>query len=169
MRHIACLVLIAFCGAAWAQDGKVYKIVNPDGSVTYTDKRPAGKGAAGVRELPPAPDTSGVQVMDPGKVQEVNARIKASLEERDKRALEEQRAREKLRAAEKAKEEGGEPLEGEVTGTAPRKVIGKDGKVITNASGKPVTIQRSRLNEEYDERQRRLDEDIDKARKSARE
>jgi hypothetical protein len=158
MRHIACLLLIAFCGAAWAQDGKVYKIVNPDGSVTYTDKPPAGKGA-GVRELPPAPATSGVQVMDPGKVQEVNTRIKANLEERDKRALEEQRAREKLREAERAKEAGAEPLEGERTGNAPKKIKGKDGKTIT--------IQRSRLNEDFDERQKQLDEDLEKARKAA--
>lgn len=168
MRRIVCVLLIFQAGFVLAQDDKVYKIVHPDGRVTYTDQPPAGKGA-GVSELPPAPTTSGVQVMDPGKVQEVNTRIKANLEERDKRALEEQRAREKLREAERAKEAGAEPLEGERTGTAPRKVIGKDGKPVTKGDGTPVTIQRGRLNEEYDERQRQLDEDIDKARKSARE
>jgi hypothetical protein len=166
MRRIICPLLFVLCGAVCAQDGKVYKIVHPDGRVSYTDKPPADKGL-GVRELPAAPGTSGVQLMDPGKVQEVNARIKASLEERDKRALEEQRAREKLREAERAKEEGAEPGGGERTGTAPRKVIGKDGKPVTKADGTPVTIQRGRLNEDYDERQKQLDEDLKKARNGA--
>jgi Domain of unknown function (DUF4124) len=148
MRHVVCLLLIALSAPAWSQDGKVYKIVHPDGRVTYSDQPPSGKGAA-ARELPIAPATSGVQVIDPGKAQEVNARIKADLEERDKRALEEQRAREKLREAEKAKEEGAEPLEGERTG-----IVGRKGA-------------RTRLNEEYDERQRTLDVDLDKARKAA--
>jgi len=144
----ACLLLIVLCGAVWAQDGKVYKIVHPDGRVTYTDKPPADKGA-GVKELPAAPGTSGVQVMDPGKAQEVNTRIKAGLEERDKRALEEQRAREKLREAERAKEAGEEPLAGERTG-----IVGKKGA-------------RTRLNEDYTERQEKLDEDVNRARKAA--
>lgn len=166
MRRIVCPLIFVLCGAVCAQDGKVYKIVHPDGRVTYTDQPPAGNGT-GARELPVAPATSGIQVIDPGKAQEVNARIKANLEERDKRAIEEQRAREKLREAEKAKEEGAEPLEGERTGTAPRKVIGKDGKPVTKADGTPVTIQRGRLNEDFDERQKQLDEDIEKARKAA--
>jgi hypothetical protein len=166
MRGIVCVLLSIQLGLAFAQDGKVYKIINPDGSVSYTDQLPVGKGS-GARELPVAPATSGIQVIDPGKAQETNARVKASLEERDRRYQEEQQARERLRAAEKAKEEGIEPEEGERTGNAPKKVIGKDGKVITNASGKPVTIQRGRLDEDYDERQKQLDEDLEKARKAA--
>jgi hypothetical protein len=148
MRRIACLLLIVLCGAVWAQDGKVYKIVHPDGRVTYTDKPTADQGAR-TRELAVDPGTAGIQMMDPGKAQEVNTRIKAGLEERDKRALEEQRAREKLREAERAKEAGEEPLAGERTG-----IVGKKGA-------------RTRLSEDYTERQEKLDEDVNRARKAA--
>jgi len=148
MRHVPSgLLLIALCGAVWAQDGKVYKIVHPDGRVTYTDKPPADKGA-GVRELPSTPATSGVQVMGPGKVHEVNARIKADIEERDKRTVEERQARERLREAEKAREEGAEPKAGERTG-----IVGKKGA-------------RTRLNEDYIERQEKLEENVNRARRA---
>lgn len=148
MRRIVCLLLIAFCGAALAQDGKVYKIVGPDGRVTYSDKPPAGKGAA-AREIAVDPGTSGIQVMEPGKAEAVNARIKAEQAERDKRATEEQQARERLREAERAKEEGAEPKAGERTG-----IVGKKGA-------------RTRLNEDYTERQEKLDDDVNRARKAA--
>ena len=148
MRVIVCVLLSLQLGLAFAQGGKVYKITNPDGSVSYTDQPPAGKGA-GARELPVAPATSGIQVIDPGKAQEVNARVKASNEAKEKRDIEEQRARARLREAEKAREEGVEPLEGERTG-----IVGKKGA-------------RTRLNEDYDERQRKPEDDLEKARKAA--
>ena len=60
MRVIVCVLLSLQLGLAFAQGGKVYKITNPDGSVSYTDQPPVGKGT-GARELPVAPATSGIR------------------------------------------------------------------------------------------------------------
>lgn len=92
-------------GMALAQDGKVYKIVNPDGSVSYSDRPPSGKGSS-ARELELGPGSSGIRPITPEEVEEANARSKARLEEMEReRQQAAQRAREEERAAEKPPEE----------------------------------------------------------------
>ena len=86
----ACLAV-----AALAQDGKVYKIVNPDGSVSYSDRPPTAKGAA-AKEMELGPGTSGIQSMSKEEIAETNARAQARLEEME---------RERQQAAQRAKEE----------------------------------------------------------------
>ncbi len=142
---VSCLLLLAPIALAHAQ--KVYKIVQPDGRVIYTDQPP--KNQTGARELPPVPEQSGIQVATPEQVQAVNERARARVEDEEKRQKESLEANEKLKAAEKAKAEGAEPLPGERSG-------------IRTKSG-----MRTRLNDDYDERQQKLDQDLEDARRKA--
>ena len=113
----------------------------------YTDQPP--KNQTGARELPPVPEQSGIQVATPEEIQAVNERARARTEEQERRHRESLEANEKLKAAEKAKAEGVEPLPGERTG------------IKTKTGG------RTRLNEDYDERQKKLDQDLEEARRKA--
>lgn len=142
---VAGLLLFAPMAAVHAQ--KVYKIVQPDGRVIYSDQPPQGKATA--RELPPVPEQSGIRVASPEEIQAVNERIRVRLEEEEKRRKASAEASEKLKEAEKAKAEGVEPLPGERTG------------IKTKTGG------RTRLNEDYDERQKKLDQDLEEARRKA--
>ena len=76
-RLLTILLMMPFlAGTVLAQDGKVYKIVNPDGSVSYSDKPPSGKGSS-ARELELGPGSSGIRPITPEEVEEANARSKA--------------------------------------------------------------------------------------------
>jgi len=142
---VSCLLLLAPIALAHAQ--KVYKIVQPDGRVIYTDQPP--KNQTGARELPPVPEQSGIQVATPEQVQAVNERARARVEDEEKRQKASLEANKKLQEAEKAKAEGVEPQAGERTG------------IKTKTGG------RTRLNEDYDERQKKLDQDLEDARRKA--
>lgn len=102
--------------------------------------------------MPPVPQTAGIQPISPEKASEVNARHKARSEEFEQRFQDALKANDKLRMAEKAKEEGVAPLEGERTG-------------IKSKGGKGGN--RTRFNEEYYKRQEKLDEDLKNAREGA--
>ena len=119
-------------GMALAQDGKVYKIVNPDGSVSYSDKPPSGKGSS-ARELELGPGSSGIRPITPEEVEEANARSKARLEEMEReRQQAAQRAREEERAAEKPPEEVYVPVAGDprmYPRPRPRPRLPADGRV----------------------------------------
>lgn len=97
--------------------------------------------------MPPVPQQAGIQPISPEMANEINARNKARSEEFEQRYQESLKASEKLRIAEKAKEDGVAPLEGERTGI--------------KAKG------RSRMNDAYYKRQEKLDEELEKARKEA--
>lgn len=118
-----------------------YKSTMPDGRVLYGDT-PA-PGAAKVEEI--QPDTS------KGGLGGTTAREKKALKDLEKERLQREGIQEKVRAAEQrlrdaeaARAAGKEPLEGERIGTA---------------GGS------SRLNDSYFERQRVLEENVEKARR----
>lgn len=124
----------------------LYKSIMPDGSVVYGDK--------------PAPDAVKVEETRPdikkGGIGGVTAREKEALKELETTRLQReagqdrvQAAEQALRNAEAARAGGKEPLESERIG-----ITGKGGK------GTP-----SRLNEAYFERQRQLEEAVEKARR----
>ena len=119
-------------GMALAQDGKVYKIVNPDGSVGYSDRPPSSKGAS-AREMELGPGSSGIRPITPEEVEEANARSKARLEEMEReRQQAAQRAREEERAAEKPPEEVYVPVAGDprmYPRPRPRPRLPADGRV----------------------------------------
>ena len=77
VRLLIVLMMMPFlAGTALAQDGKVYKIINPDGSVSYSDRPPSSKGSS-ARELELGPGSSGIRPITPEEVEEANARSKA--------------------------------------------------------------------------------------------
>ena len=114
VRLLTVLMMMPFlAGTALAQDGKVYKIINPDGSVGYSDRPPSSKGAS-AREMELGPGSSGIRPITPEEVEEANARSKARLEEMEReRQQAAQRAREEERAAEKPPEEVYVPVAGD--------------------------------------------------------
>lgn len=114
VRLLIVLMMMPFlAGTALAQDGKVYKIINPDGSVSYSDRPPSSKGSS-ARELELGPGSSGIRPITPEEVEEANARSKARLEEMEReRQQAAQRAREEERAAEKPPEEVYAPVAGD--------------------------------------------------------
>lgn len=141
------LVMALFTGAVSAQT--VYKSIMPDGSVVFGDE-PMPDAVKVETSRPNTADT-GVQILPPGADDEREGRRsgreerRADREEEDEDDPEEARreAEEALRKAEEALANGKEPLPGERTG---------------NVGGT------SRLNENYWERQRKLEQDVLEAR-----
>ncbi len=151
MRSMLAVLLCFLTALAMAQEKKIYKIVLPDGRVSYTDIPPAGK-PANARELPPVPRTAGIQPISPQEAEAVNARHKARHEELERRNEEALKAGKAQAEAEKAQAEGVEPRAGERTGIASKS--GRGGN-------------RTRLNDSYSERQRQLEENAENARQQA--
>jgi len=121
----------------------LYKSVLPDGRVVYGDK--PDPGAAKVEEQKPDISKRGLGGSTPREAEA----LKAMEESRAKRETADEKSRsaqDAVRAAEQARDAGKEPLAGERTGTA--------------GGG-------SRLNDSYYERQRKLEEDVEKARRAA--
>jgi hypothetical protein len=118
----------------------LYKSTMPDGSIVYGDK-PA-PDAVKVDETRPDISKRGIGGTTP-REKEVLREMEKSRAQREADQGKVQAAEQALRNAEAARAAGKEPLEGERIGTA---------------GGT------SRLNEAYDERQRRLDEAVVKAR-----
>jgi uncharacterized protein DUF4124 len=119
----------------------LYKSVLPDGRVVYGDK--PDPGAAKVEEQKPDISKRGLGGSTPREAEA----LKAMEESRAKRETADEKSRsaqDAVRAAEQARAAGKEPLAGERTGTA--------------GGG-------SRLNDSYYERQRKLEEDVEKARR----
>ncbi len=100
VRCLAVLALSCLAASTFAQDGKVYKIINPDGSVSYSDKPPVSKGTS-AKQMELGPDTSGIQSMTPEEIAEANARAKARLEdmERERQEAAARRAKEEEKKA----------------------------------------------------------------------
>jgi len=174
-RNAACgWCLIATFGlppAAAAQ--ALYKSIMPDGRIVYGDK-PA-PGAAKVIES--RPDTSkaglgGTSERETRVLEEFqNARI-----QRERDAERVQAAQKALREAEAAREAGGEPLPGERLGIARRgKGAGTGTGTGTGTGGGTGTgtgtsaEAGSRLTDAYWERQKKLEDDAEKARRELEE
>jgi hypothetical protein len=121
----------------------LYKSVLPDGRVVYGDK--PDPSATKVEETKPDISKRGIGGSTPRETEA----LKAMEESRTRRETADEKGRsaqDALRAAEQARAAGKEPLAGERTGTA--------------GGG-------SRLNDAYYDRQRKLDEDVEKARRAA--
>jgi hypothetical protein len=119
----------------------LYKSVLPDGRVVYGDK--PDPAAAKVETQKPDISKGGLGGSTPREAEA----LKAMEQSRAKRETAEEKSRsaqDAVRAAEQARAAGKEPLPGERTGTA--------------GGG-------SRLNDAYYERQRKLEEDVEKARR----
>ena len=138
-RILGCgaLLAITFIADNSNADGDVYKIQGKDGRVEYTDQQP--KVLTGVKRLPSVPDSAGVVLVPPKVLEETETRIKSHLAEQNRQYDAVAAAEEKLRAAQKAKVDGEEPLPGE------RQRLRGGG---------------SRLNDNYEQRQAILDDDI---------
>jgi hypothetical protein len=134
-------VLVAALALQPAEAQVLYKSVLPDGRVVYGDK----PDPAAVKVDKQQPDISkrGIGGSTPREAEA----LKAMEQSRAKREAADEKGRsvqDAVRAAEQARAAGKEPLAGERTGTA--------------GGG-------SRLNDAYYERQRKLEEDVEKARR----
>ena len=139
VRVLGCWILLAmtFISGNSFADGDVYKIQKSNGQVEYTDQQPSA--SKGVKRLPPVPDTVGVVPVPPKVAEETENRIKARIAEQNRQYDAIKSAEEKLRAAQKAKSDGEEPLPGE------RQRLAGGG---------------SRLDDRYSQRQDQLDNDV---------
>ncbi len=95
IRAAPVIVLLAVAAAV-----PVYKWVDDDGRVHYSDRRPPGDGSAEPLELLPAPSDAEVQSARE-RVAALESRARAALDERAA-ALERQRREEQLAEAERA-------------------------------------------------------------------
>lgn len=140
--RITCLVLLLWFGASGAAAQTMYKSTMPDGKVIYGEK-PA-PGAKKVETITPPPEKPGITIVTPSDKARADeaARKRAAKTEAAHRELE--AARKQLQEAEAALEAGREPLPGERLG-----IVG----------GK------SRLTDEYWERQKKLEAAVEAARK----
>jgi hypothetical protein len=135
--RLAALLAIGLVSGGTLADGDIYKIQGSNGRVEYTDQPP--KAGTGVTRLPPAPDTAGVVLVPPKVAEETENRVRARLAEQNRQYDAVTAAEEKLRAAQKAKADGEEPMPGE------RQRLSGHG---------------SRLNDGYSQRQDQLDNDV---------
>jgi hypothetical protein len=121
----------------------LYKSTLPDGRVVYGDK--PDPSAVKVDESKPDISKRGIGGSTPREAEALRA-MEQQRARRDAAEDKGRDAQQALKAAEQARAAGKEPLPGERTGTA--------------GGG-------SRLNDAYYERQRKLDEDVQKARRAA--
>ena len=133
----------------------LYKSILPDGRIVYGDK-PA-PGAAKVVEKRPEPSTAGLSGTSPREVQLLEefrkARIQRESAEERVRA-----AQNALREAEAARDAGKDPLPGERLGIARR----GNGAGTGTGTGPEAG---SRLTDAYWERQKKLEDDAEQARR----
>ena len=71
-RRLLAVCLLMFAPITSVQAQKVYKIVQPDGRVIYSDQSPQDKATA--KELPPVPEQTGIQLATPEEMQRVKDR-----------------------------------------------------------------------------------------------
>jgi len=144
MRSLTLLVLSAVClaGAASAFAQTLYKSTMPDGSVTYGEK--PVPGAAKVETVTPPPPETGTVLVSPEEQKRAEERARKRAAEAAKRESAIEEARRKLKEAEAARDAGKEELPGERIGTA---------------GG------RARLTDGYWERQKKLEDAVEAARK----
>ena len=181
VRNAACgWCLIATFGLPPVAAAEVlYKSIMPDGRIVYGDK-PA-PGAAKVMES--RPDTSKAGV---GGTSEREARVLEEFQnarsQRERDAERVQAAQKALREAEAAREAGREPLPGERLGIARRGkgagtgtgtgtgTAGGAGTGTGTATGTGTGAEAgSRLTDAYWERQKKLEDDAEKARRELEE
>jgi hypothetical protein len=139
-----CLIAIALLAQSAAAQ-TVYKSTMPDGSVVFSDQPVAG--ATKVESSRPDTSDTGVQVLAPGAEEELQ-QMQEAREESQSKADDGREAKEAVRKAEEALANGKEPLPGERIGTA---------------GGS------SRLNDAYFARQKKLQQNVDSARRRVKQ
>jgi hypothetical protein len=140
--RIACLALVLWFGAGGAAAQTMYKSTMPDGKVIYGEK-PA-PGAKKVETIAPPPEKPGITIVTPTEKTRADEEARKRITKTDAAYRELEAARKQLQEAEAALEAGREPLPGERLG-----IVG----------GK------SRLTDEYWERQKKLEAAVEAARK----
>jgi hypothetical protein len=139
---IACC-LAAALAAPVASAQEFYKSTMPDGRVVYGDK-PA-PGAAKVEKTKPVTSKIGIEAPSSRETETVKD-LEASRRGRERAQNRVQEAEQALRQAEAARDAGKDSLEGERQGTAKKGV--------------------QRLTDEYWERQKKLEADVEAARRN---
>jgi len=144
MRSLVLLLFSGLClaGAAGVFAQALYKSTMPDGKVIYGEK-PA-PGATKVETVSPPPPKTGTVIISPEEKKRAEEREKKRAAETAKAESELEEARKQLRDAEAARDAGKEALPGERIGT------------VGGAS---------RLTDAYWERQKKLEEAVEAARK----
>ncbi|MCU7920142.1 MAG: DUF4124 domain-containing protein [Candidatus Thiodiazotropha sp. (ex Epidulcina cf. delphinae)] len=133
------------------QAGEVYRSVDAEGNVTYTDKPSSADSAVERIELPPGPSAESVR-----DTVERNSAIRKAMEEAQEKRLEQRASREERMAkARKALDEAEEKLK-------QTKEIGEDDRQ-TFVGGK------SRIRPEYFERVQKAKDELEAARKRFKE
>jgi hypothetical protein len=148
MRRIGCIAALA-AGLAIALPAAaqpVYKSTMPDGRVIYGPQ--PQPGAKKVDTVNTAPASTGASAITPGEKAAAEKSAKARADAQASGANDAAAAREALKAAEAARVAGQEPLPGERIGTA---------------GGA------SRLTEDYFERQKKLEADVQAAKRRLEE
>jgi len=132
-----CLCLLALPATAQT----MYKSTMPDGKVLYsTQPEP---GAKKVEKMAPGTQNSGIQLSTPDQKRDLDRRESQRQEEASRRQAELDQLKEALTKAEAARDAAKEPQEGDFIGTA----------------------RGMRLTEEYLERQKTLEANVQEARK----
>ena len=139
LAGILLIITISVSRTALA-DGDVYKIRRADGHIEYSDKAPAS--AAEATRMPQPPQSAGVVLAPPGVIEDTRRQVTERITNQNRQIDAVAAAEAKLRAAAKAKADGEEPGPGE----RQRLVNGK-----------------SRLNENYVQRQEQLDRNVAQA------
>ncbi|MBT3046610.1 MAG: DUF4124 domain-containing protein [gamma proteobacterium symbiont of Ctena orbiculata] len=136
---------------AWLQAGDVYRTVDADGNVTYTDSPPAADASVEKIEIHPGP--SEASRLD---TERRNAAIRKAVEEAQAERQERQATRdERLGQARKELEEAEENL--------------KQSKEIGDDDRQYFTGGRSRIRPEYFDRIKEAEDKVDAARKNYKE
>ena len=136
------IALFVFFSACCAGADQVFKSTMPDGKILYGNA--PVKGAKKVEKITPNTQDAGVRVTTPNQIQELGQRQSQREEENLRRQTGMDELKNALKQAEAAREAGKEP---------------HDGDFIGNARGG------MRLNEEYLERQKTLEVNVQEARK----
>ena len=140
------LVPALLLSACFAHADAVFKSTMPDGRILYGNE--PVKGAKKVEKITPNTQDSGIRITTPNQKQGLDQRQSQREQESTQRQNELDQLKSALKQAEEAREAGKEPHEGDFIG---------------NARGG------MRLNEEYLERQKTLEKNVQEARKRLEE
>lgn len=136
------IALLVFFSTCCLGADLVFKSTMPDGKILYGNA--PVKGAKKVEKITPSTQDAGVRISTPNQIQQLGQRQSQQQEDSSRRQADMDQLKSALKQAEEAREAGKEP---------------HDGDFIGNARGG------MRLNEEYLERQKTLEANVQEARK----
>ncbi len=146
------LIVLAFAMLAQAAIGEeIYRSVDEQGNVTFTDTPPAGEVEVERVELPPGPSQQIRQEAEQRNMQILNAAERAERKRERERAQKEAR----VKAAEQQLQEAQARL--------------AEAKVIKDEDRQNLAGGKRRINPDYFERVKQAELEVEKARKALRE